>query len=168
MPIINELSFPSDFVLTGLSNINNFTDIEVPPNQYVIVPHAQENYGDAIKLGIFAGERTSSDDTSESDFKNSDTILESYFITGQKVFKNLNVKNLDCPGLVNGINTEDVVTLQGDQKIRGLTTFENLKVTEGLYVSTTIIILRITLFLIIPEFLGWWIPYRKIFRQLFS
>lgn len=56
----------------------------------------------------------------------SETVIFFFFV---------DVRDIDCLGLIDNTNTFDVITLHDSQKIPGLTTFRQLEVTEKLNVS---------------------------------
>ncbi|XP_037043493.1 uncharacterized protein LOC119079605 isoform X2 [Bradysia coprophila] len=60
-------------------------------------------------------------------------------VTGQKIFKGtITADSVDTSGPVDGVYTQETITLGETQHIRGLTTFTQLEVTENLDVNGTI------------------------------
>lgn len=57
---------------------------------------------------------------------------------GKKMFvNNLSTSELSCSGLINGIDTNQIITLSTDQRIPGETVADNLEIVEKLQVSTS-------------------------------
>ncbi|KAJ6633090.1 hypothetical protein Bhyg_15644, partial [Pseudolycoriella hygida] len=65
--------------------------------------------------------------------------MDTSIVTGQKIFKEtLTTVSVDTSGTVDGIPTEETISLLKTQHIGGLTTFTQLQVTSSLIVSGTV------------------------------